>query len=83
MGDLIRRKARGVDMRDVLPMNLSDVWHAALELKRQFHAEAVAVAATRADQCFGRGDLDGFRSWRRITHAIVELDRAPPPRERH
>ena len=64
-------------------MNLSDVWRAALEIKKQFPAEAMTVAATRADQCFGRGDMDGFRCWNRITHAIVELERARQPSELH
>ena len=63
-------------------MNLSEVLRAARELKKQYPQDAAGAASARADACFNRGDLDGFRNWNRVAHAIREMDRPPHPSER-
>ncbi|HEY0106250.1 MAG TPA: hypothetical protein VGB91_09215 [Rhizomicrobium sp.] len=83
MGALIRLKAACAAAGKNLRMNLSDVWRTALELKKQFPGEAMSVAAARADQCFGRGDLDGSRSWSRVSQAIIEIERPSYPSGMH
>jgi len=62
-------------------MKLSDVWRTALDLKKQYAAEAASAASERAERCFASGDIEGFRAWNRIQHAIVEIDREPLPYE--
>ena len=41
-------------------------------------ADAPVVAAQRADELFNEGDLDGVAVWKRILHAIDELQRTKP-----
>ena len=62
-------------------MKLSDVWRTAVDLKKRFANEAASAASERAERCFASGDMDGFRSWNRVQHAIVEIDREPMPHE--
>ncbi len=62
-------------------MNLSHVWRTALDLKKQYANGAASAASERAEHCFARGDIDGFRAWNRVQHAIVEIDRDPLPYE--
>lgn len=64
-------------------MNMSptDAWRAAVEMRKKFPSDAANVASCRADQCFDLGDLDGFRTWNRITHTILEIERGPAPCE--
>jgi hypothetical protein len=54
-----------------------DIWRAALMIKR--HGEDAPIeAAQRADELFDQGDLDGAAVWRRILHAVEELQRTKP-----
>jgi hypothetical protein len=55
-----------------------DIWRAAqLMIKR--HGEDAAIAtAQRADELFNENDLDGAAVWRRILHAVEELQRVKP-----
>ncbi len=62
-------------------MNLSRVWRSALELKKRYAGEAACAASERAERCFASGDIDGFRAWNRVQHAIVEIDREPHPQD--
>jgi hypothetical protein len=41
-------------------------------------ADAPIVAAQRADELFNENDLDGAAVWRRILHAVEELQRVTP-----
>ena len=55
-----------------------DIWRAAqLMIKR--HGEGAALAAAqRADELFNENDFDGAAVWRRILHAVEELQRVKP-----
>jgi len=69
-------------MPRILPgMNLTEVWRTALNLKKQYSKEAASAASERAERCFATGDIEGFRAWNRVQHAIVEIDREPLPHE--
>ena len=41
-------------------------------------ADAFIVAAQRADELLDEGDLDGVAVWKRILHAVEELQRVKP-----
>jgi hypothetical protein len=62
-------------------MKLSEVWRTALDLKKQYAGEAASAASERAERCFASGDMEGFRTWNRVQHAVVEIDREPRPYE--
>jgi hypothetical protein len=64
-----------------MTLKLSEAWRAAVEMRKAFAGEAVAVASSRADQCFELGDLEGFRSWNRIANTLLEIERHPQPCE--
>ena len=78
---LIARKDPGPGLGQFAAMNLSDVWRTALDLKKQYANEAASVASERAERSFAVGDMDGFRVWNRVQHAIVEIEREPKPHE--
>ena len=48
-------------------------------MHREDHgADAPVVAPQRADELFNENDLDGAAVWRRILHAVEELQRVTP-----
>ena len=55
-----------------------DIWRAAQLLVKRHGADAPIVAAQRADELFDQGDLDGTAVWKRILHAVEELQRTKP-----
>ena len=55
-----------------------DIWRAAQLIVKRHSADALIVAAQRADELFNEGDLDGAAVWRRILHAVEELQRVKP-----
>ena len=55
-----------------------DIFRAAQLLVKRHGADAPIVAAQRADELFNEGDLDGVAVWRRILHAVEELQRVTP-----
>ena len=55
-----------------------DIWRAARLIVKRHGADAPIVAAQRADELFNEGDLDGAVVWRRILHAVEELQRVKP-----
>ena len=55
-----------------------DIWRAAQLIIKRYSAEAPLAAAQRADELFNEGNLDGATVWRRILHAIEELQRTKP-----
>jgi hypothetical protein len=52
-----------------------DIWRAAQLIVKRHGADARIVAAQRADELFQEGDLDGAAIWKRILHAVEELQR--------
>lgn len=52
---------------------VSDIVHSANSLIRQHGQDAVLVAEMRADQSLGRGDIDGYRTWKRIELVVDGL----------
>jgi hypothetical protein len=55
-----------------------DIWRAAQLIVKRHGADAAIVAAQRADELFNEGDLDGAAIWKRILHAVEELQRVKP-----
>jgi len=55
-----------------------DIWRAAQLVIKRHGADAPAFAAQRADELFTEGDYDGAAVWRRILHAVEELQRMKP-----
>lgn len=55
-----------------------DIWRAANLLVKRHGADAVIVAAQRADELLSQGDTDGQRIWKRIGAAVHELQRTNP-----
>jgi hypothetical protein len=55
-----------------------DIWRSAHLLAKQHDADALVVAAQRADELLAAGDLDGQRMWKRIVAAVHELQRTTP-----
>ena len=55
-----------------------DIWRAAHLLVKRHGADAVAVAAQRADELLAQGDVDGQHIWKRIVNAVHELQRTKP-----
>ena len=55
-----------------------DIWHAAQLIVKRHGVDAPIVAAQRADELFNEGDLDGVAVWKRILHAVEELQRVKP-----
>jgi hypothetical protein len=55
-----------------------DIWRAAQLIARRHGTDARIVAAQRADERFNEGDLDGAAVWKRMLHAVEELQRVRP-----
>ena len=55
-----------------------DIWHGAQLLIKRHGEDAAVAAAQRADALFNEGDLDGAAVWKRILHAVEELQRVRP-----
>jgi hypothetical protein len=55
-------------------MNELDVWRAANILLKRYKADAVLIAAKRADALLDQGDMEGCGVWIRVTRAITELE---------
>jgi hypothetical protein len=56
-------------------MNELDIWRAANILLKRYKADAVLIAAKRADAFLEQGDMEGRGVWIRVTRAITELER--------
>jgi hypothetical protein len=55
-----------------------DIWRAAQLMIKRHGEDAAIAAAQRADELFNENDFDGAAVWRRILHAVEELQRATP-----
>jgi hypothetical protein len=55
-----------------------DIWRAVQLVIKRHGDDAPLAAAQRADELFNENDLDGAAVWRRILHAIEELQRVRP-----
>jgi hypothetical protein len=55
-----------------------DIWRAAQLMVKRHGVDAPIVAAKRADELFEEGDLDGAAVWKRILHAVEELQQVRP-----
>ena len=55
-----------------------DIWRAAQLIVKRHGADAAIVAAQRANELFEDGDPDGAAIWKRILHAVEELQRVTP-----
>ena len=58
-----------------------DIWRAAQQVINRHGADALSVAAQCADELFMEDDLEGAVAWRRILHAVGELQRAGPRKD--
>jgi hypothetical protein len=58
-----------------------DIWRAAQQVINRHGADALSVAAQCADELFMEDDLEGAAAWRRILHAVAELQRAGPRKD--
>ena len=56
-----------------------DVYRSAWLIIKLHGDDAIVVAAKRADELLGRGDLEGQRVWLRIVDAIRELQSREMP----
>ncbi len=55
-----------------------DIYRSANLLVKQHGDDAPIEAAMRADSMLEKGDLDGYRTWKRILRAIEELQGTEP-----
>jgi hypothetical protein len=55
-----------------------DIWRAAQLVIKRHDTYASIAAAQRADELFTEGDHDGAAVWRRVLHAVEELQRTRP-----
>ena len=55
-----------------------DIWRGAQLLIERHGEDAAVAAAQRAHALFNEGDLDGAAVWKRILHAVEELQRVRP-----
>ncbi len=55
-----------------------DIYRSANVIIKQHGEDAPIEAAIRADAMLEKGDLDGYRVWRRILRAVGELQGADP-----
>ncbi len=55
-----------------------DIYRSANLLVKQHGEDAPIHAAMRADAMLEAGDLDGYRTWKRILWAVRELQWAEP-----
>ena len=61
------------------PVAALDIYRFAWLIIKLHGNQAIVVAATRADELLGRGDLEGQRVWLRIVDAIRELQSREVP----
>jgi hypothetical protein len=55
-----------------------NIWRAAQHLVTTYGEEAWSATALRADRCSVKGDLEGEVVWKRVLHAVEELQRLEP-----
>ena len=55
-----------------------DIWRAASALVAEHGANAGFAASLRADALLAQYDVDGHLLWKRITHAVKEIQRDKP-----
>jgi hypothetical protein len=56
-----------------------DIWRAATLMIKRYGDLAQVESANRADELAASGDDAGAAVWRRITHAVSELENTVPP----
>jgi hypothetical protein len=56
-----------------------DIWRAATLMLKRFGEKALEQSARRAEELAAAGDDDGAVTWRRITHAVGQLENKTPP----
>ena len=52
---------------------VADIVHSANTLIRQHGPDAVLVAEMRADRLLGQGDMEGYKTWKRIELVVDGL----------
>lgn len=62
------------------PASGADVYRSADRLLRRHGGDAVVVAEMRASEFLGRGDMDGYRTWKRIVLVVDTLFSSAPPK---
>jgi hypothetical protein len=55
-----------------------DICRAAQQLIKRHGQDAPLAVAQRADELLNENDLDGAAAWKRILHAVEELQRVKP-----
>jgi hypothetical protein len=56
-----------------------EIWRAANLLLKRYGDNAGAEGTARADALAAAGDREGAAVWRRITHAVLQLENKIPP----
>src|SRR5437867_3740526 len=56
-----------------------DIWRAAQLMLKRNGEKALEQSTTRADELAADGDHDSAVTWRRITHAVLQLANTTPP----
>jgi len=56
----------------------ADIFRSAGNMIKRHGQEAVIVADLRANELLGRGNMDGYRMWKRIILVIGELSTSAP-----
>jgi hypothetical protein len=72
------RALEGKSRSHVWMLSEPDIWRAAQRMIIDHGANAPEVAAQHADALLKENHLDGAVTWRRILHAIQELQRSKP-----
>ena len=56
-----------------------DIWRAASLMLKRYGDKAGQQSAARADELAAQDDHNGAATWRRITHAVIQLANPTPP----
>jgi len=51
----------------------ADIYLSADKLLNEYGRDAVAIATMRAEESLGQGDMEGYRTWKRIVLVVDEL----------
>lgn len=56
----------------------ADIYFSADRLLKKYGRDAVEVAVMQADQSLAKGDMEGYRTWKRIVLVVDELTSLAP-----
>ncbi len=64
--------------KSVLTVSAADIFVAADRLLEEHGQDAVTVASMQASESLARGDMDAYRTWKRVGMVVDELSALAP-----